>query len=807
MLLLAAALSAQVTLLGSYGPLHQAAGSGWLATPGGFFCELQGRTMRLAGEDRRVMASFELQHGEELVLAVADSGARVTETIAGHYRPGRSLEEEDRGERMVTLQFRGPGGQLLAERELAAVAGSRPAAFGDEAFVLVREARELAVRRISAAEAGTRVLSIPLEEVRRSVGRLEEASLHASAAGLVLELRGGGRTLFAAAGRRSLLYPPAFQVCGAEPVLEAFPRGAGFTLATPGALLSFDADGREVSRSGAPLGAAIVPRADEGVLLVTENELVLLGRDDAEVWRATLAAGEEGDISAAVTGEREAVPLPEPAPEAAELVIAEDAARLRRIDRREEESSDDGRFHVPAARHAPALLACLPGAGPALLEGVVTALMSPVFADDTPETLHGLAALLAGAARSEDASVRAAVQLLAPYYELPLDVEVWRRDVLSRPETLPLAMAALWKERLLHRDAWTAVFAETVARARRQTKAPEECPLLSRNADSLAPALEDAYCAQVVPLLFRAADPESSRLEEARRWLRSPAAPPELRLETLAQEVAEGTAGEAGRLELWHAAELPWSVRRTALAGPQGVDGETWRRELAGAHGPAEEAALLSAWRERDPQGAAALAAGRLEGEAWPERAEHRSVWLESLGPEPLAQRPALRARLLRELDGEAGDEVALLLARTGEPAALPRLRALAADVSDEGAGSAALEALYRLDAPAAEQTAREALERALAAGCVPGRLVRLLAEHGATPFAQVAAKLEEAACRREALRPRTPIDLPGEAGSLAAAFSESLSRAECRAAFVALFGLDRHRPDTRVFEVSIQVR
>ena len=131
-----------------------------------------------------------MQPGESHVLGVADSGARVTAA----QRPGRRPEGFDFGEarpQPVPLVFRDARGEVLATREPEILPGTSPAVRGDEAYYVRRVGGDYVLFRTSAAEAETALLKMPADRVRRETGRVDEVSLHATSAGLVLELRGG----------------------------------------------------------------------------------------------------------------------------------------------------------------------------------------------------------------------------------------------------------------------------------------------------------------------------------------------------------------------------------------------------------------------------------------------------------------------------------------------------------------------------------------------------------------------------------------------------------------------------------------
>lgn len=104
------------------------------------------------------------------------------------------------------------------------------------------------------------------------------------------------------------------------------------------------------------------------------------------------------------------------------------------------------------------------------------------------------------------------------------------------------------------------------------------------------------------------------------------------------------------------------------------------------------------------------------------------------------------------------------------------------------------LDALFESDPAAAAQIAEERLAASLAARCVPGQLVALLARRGHDPFREVEKALSAEDCDRSRLRPDAELRwgfTTGPAAEKARAAAERLS-GDCRKALEALFALDR---------------
>ncbi|HEV8266838.1 MAG TPA: hypothetical protein VGR00_01340, partial [Thermoanaerobaculia bacterium] len=368
-------------------------------------------------------------------------------------------------------------------------------------------------------------------------------------------------------------------------------------------------------------------------------------------------------IASGETSSLDALPEDVLTPELAALASAFDRDRIDRVEREHPdvarsleamfglgEDVDAGSlaFHVPAGRFAEELLSCLRGAGPLRFSAAVQALAVPAWnetqrrtiergvrgevypfagelppADDTATAR--VAAALGAARRSEDAAVRAGVQILSPLYGLPLDSELWSRDVVSRPSAAALALPYLELDRGLPRREWTRLFAATLAGARSESRDPFACATRDfRFSPWDAEAPRDGYCTLIRTLFQYGLDeddpdrPGSSRASEIAEFTRSSAAPPEVHLHAKLGRALTGKASDAEVLELWHEKDLPWSVRQMVVSSFQGAPSTSlaseWLRELReGRLSASEEAVLLSAARRTEPAEAGRLAARRFE--------------------------------------------------------------------------------------------------------------------------------------------------------------------------------------------------
>lgn len=387
-------------------------------------------------------------------------------------------------------------------------------------------------------------------------------------------------------------------------------------------------------------------------------------------------------------------------------------------------------FHIPPGSFPEPLFDCLIEAGPTRFLAAVSALRRPgqeaarMARTPAPETeWHGLdqemeadrepgpasdkerldaagrvGSLLADAARSADGGLRAASQLLAPYYGRSLDTTFFRRDVLSRPELTEAAAAALLADRLLPADAWKKLLAELLAGARRRSAKPLACiELLDPSKVDVdaeeEPEALDSYCALLMLVASGGEDPSSigdlpspARAVELAELTRSASAPPELRLYGKLARVFSGLGVPADALEIWGETELPIDVRLiylNALFHDQGPNsaGEAIVPELTrvlreGGLSPSNESAVAAAVGRLRPAEMGRLAAERLlAGKLSLRDLESANAWLSHVPPEALGVEPRLRVELEKLLDHEyAGPAAARVLAKAGVPAALKPL-------------------------------------------------------------------------------------------------------------------------------------
>lgn len=417
--------------------------------------------------------------------------------------------------------------------------------------------------------------------------------------------------------------------------------------------------------------------------------------------------------------------------EMAERIALLDRDRLDEADRTPragtaagEGSATRAMFHVPASRFPEQILACLPGAGPARFRAAVVRLAEPGFEmkaearhgwsedDETPdgeasppgvpsprsvEAAGRVAALLADASSSASKDVRAAVQLLSPWYGRPLDAAEFAREVLPRAEASELAVDALLTDRSLHAEAWKRLFSGLLRSARGRSRNPVRCvtALSSPFDESDEPEEPDPYCFLVQRVMAGAASagaldfdgrPMTGRSAELIEVARASGAPPELRL---FGALGRGYAGQASArevLELWNDPELPGQLRISLLQSltydderkPQALEAlpELVRQLREGRLPASEEAAVLAVVSAVGPSEASRLVAERLlAGRLRPADADSAEAWLKPLETSAVASSPELRDALkLLLADENVGPHAAAVLAKAGEPEAIPQL-------------------------------------------------------------------------------------------------------------------------------------
>lgn len=258
-------------------------------TPGGLVWAISMKTERivLRATDGTARGSYPLAPDERYVLGVADDGTRISAR-----RPWGVLPVDDAEGNPKTqssrLDFRGPSGELVARRTVASAYGANPAIVGAEAHVVRRDVKRLTILRVSAAEAESVVAAIPTEPLVKELGPRFEPKLFASAAGLVLQLEGGGRTAYVVVdGKpRTIFADPALS-CGWSGYHSLHPNGdkgvsrigsrsapAGSRTTSLAVLETLDADGHLVR--SAPLGpqAPFTPLEGGELLATRPGELI-----------------------------------------------------------------------------------------------------------------------------------------------------------------------------------------------------------------------------------------------------------------------------------------------------------------------------------------------------------------------------------------------------------------------------------------------------------------------------------------------------------------------------------------------------
>ena len=360
-------------------------------------------------------------------------------------------------------------------------------------------------------------------------------------------------------------------------------------------------------------------------------------------------------------------------------------------------------FHVAASRFPEVLFDCLLGAGtvrftaavqalgepgqeldysvehPESDDEVLSASMKTIPPGERVEAVGRIKALLANAARSDDRDLRAAAQLLSPYYGRPLDAASFRRDVVSRPELLDLAAASLLSDRTLRGDVWTRLVSDLLAQARARSKNPTSCVDFLKMADM--DAVFDSYCVLLSRVVAEDETEGASkgRTRELADLSRSSAAPPELKLYGKLGRSFRGQATPRELLELWSEPELSKELRisllHSASYSEEGkpalaeIQPDLLRQLREGRLSNAEENAVVSVLGVKSPGEVARLAVERLlAGKLNVSSAEAADAWLSHIEKTAVADEPRLKDALRALLaDENAAPRAAALLAKTGD--------------------------------------------------------------------------------------------------------------------------------------------
>lgn len=439
--------------------------------------------------------------------------------------------------------------------------------------------------------------------------------------------------------------------------------------------------------------------------------ILLARKDDPPAWalESLAAAIADGDVPDGLVG----LPPRLLTPELAESAALHDRDRIDRLEREHPEleaglfdSSLSGGlsaavFHVPA-RYPGLLLSCLLGAGTLRFNAVLAKLSEPGVARHRPApdsaedaaasadvvsdaSAGAVGAALLVARDSDSALVRAAVQILAPLYGIPLDTASVRKDVLPNASATALSLATLGYDLSLSSATWTQLYSSALLASRSRSPDPLACATANGILGSLGPeddeAAPDPYCQLLTFALaseYGAEGPGGKlpRQAEIDAWTNSAAAPAEIRLHARVLRAFSPDATDAERIEVWKEKDLPLSTRRLLFARDETASptlAAEWRRELREGGGtPAEEALLIESVKAADPEEAARLAAERFAAGRVPLDEGSVNAWTKALDTKTVALDARLREKLEKLLDDEvAGPEVAAVLAKAGDATAL----------------------------------------------------------------------------------------------------------------------------------------
>src|SRR5262249_30078037 len=120
-------------------------------------------------------------------------------------------------------------GNVRATRELRFLSGTPPVALGAETYTVRRTAKAFQLFRSNAAEESMLVLRVPLDRVLPRTGKAENARVHVSPAGIVLEIRGPYQAVYLDAARGDRLFQPdpALECGGSASYATVFPARSG----------------------------------------------------------------------------------------------------------------------------------------------------------------------------------------------------------------------------------------------------------------------------------------------------------------------------------------------------------------------------------------------------------------------------------------------------------------------------------------------------------------------------------------------------------------------------------------------------
>lgn len=279
-------------------------------TPGGLVWTVEPVARRLVLRDPEGSQRAVFPLGDEgHVLGVADSGARVTAPTPDGLRRGLARSGQERQVEARYL-FRFGDGSVRATVATTVLRGSEPAFFGDEAWLLRRDAGRWNVVRL-AADGETPYGSISEAAVNQKVGRPSGPRLFAGAGGVAVLFPGTRGDAAVRLDRPGVLYvPDPLEACGEGRARLVLPHAEGVLIVSvrtapwqdegdqgkPLAVADVVDDAGRVVRSAA-LGPwnEVLPLPDGGLVGIDGMESARFDDRFAEVSRSVMALEEGSD--------------------------------------------------------------------------------------------------------------------------------------------------------------------------------------------------------------------------------------------------------------------------------------------------------------------------------------------------------------------------------------------------------------------------------------------------------------------------------------------------------------------------------
>ena len=279
-------------------------------TPGGLVWSVSNGRLVLSGTDGDERTSFALAPKEGDVLGADDSGARVTTADKkglGGFAAGWGEETPEGSARFA---FRDSSGNALAVREVRSLRGSGPAVLGAEVFSVLRTGSSWTVFRTNAAEEAAPLAKVPVEKVLAETGKSQRVAVHATPAGVLLELRGPYRAVYVDVARPDrFLMPDPAAACGRGGYESAFPvRGQALALVSrngAGGSLRFErlsSDGKLEGSFDLGEGGTVHAMPGGGFLVLQGSSVRTFDEDARELSRAALPSG--NPVAARLAGTR-----------------------------------------------------------------------------------------------------------------------------------------------------------------------------------------------------------------------------------------------------------------------------------------------------------------------------------------------------------------------------------------------------------------------------------------------------------------------------------------------------------------------